>query len=74
MDSIGRLFILIGGLILLIGVILMFTEKVPFLGKLPGDIHWKKEGYQIFIPMTSSILLSLVVTLILWLVSHVGKK
>jgi Protein of unknown function (DUF2905) len=68
---IGRGLIVAGIMLVLVGVLLVFFDKIPLLGKLPGDITIKKDNVQIFIPITTSILLSLLLTVGLWLVSHV---
>jgi hypothetical protein len=68
---IGRGLVVAGIMLVLVGVLLVFFDKIPLLGKLPGDITIKKDNVQIFIPITTSILLSLLLTVVLWLVSHV---
>lgn len=57
-----------------LGVILMLSEKIPFLGKLPGDIHIKRDNFELYIPLATSVILSLLVSGILWVVSNAGKK
>jgi hypothetical protein len=66
-QSIGKLLLIAGGLIALIGLILMFSDKIPFLGKLPGDIVIKKKNFTVYIPIATSILLSIIISLILYL-------
>lgn len=58
--------ILLGLVIVALGVLWPVLQKFP-LGKLPGDIIIKKEGFRLFFPLTSSILISLIITLLLWL-------
>jgi len=65
----GRIFILIGILMIVIGLVLQYSNKIPFLGKLPGDIRIEKENVKVYIPITTSILISIVLTLILYLVN-----
>jgi len=67
---IGKLLILAGTLLLVVGVVLTFFDSIPLLGKLPGDITIKKENVQIHIPVTTCILLSVILTFVLWLVSY----
>jgi hypothetical protein len=57
-----------GGLAILAGLVLLFMPKIPFLGKLPGDIHLKRENFTFYFPLTTSIILSLLLSLILYLV------
>ena len=58
MQPLGKMLVLMGGLILLVGVVLMFSDKLPFLGKLPGDISIKRENFQFYFPITTGIVLS----------------
>ncbi len=70
MQMVGKMLVLMGGLIVLVGIVLMFSDRIPFLGKLPGDISIKRDNFQFYFPITTGIILSLVVSLILWIVSH----
>ena len=65
---------IVGGVLLVVGAILVFFQKIPFLGKLPGDIHIKKENYEVYIPLATSLLLSAIVSLIIWLISTFRNK
>ena len=67
MSQLGKSLIIIGIIIFVVGIILSFAGKIPFLGKLPGDIYIKKGNYTLYFPLATSILLSLIVSLILWL-------
>jgi len=64
----GKVLIVIGCLFILSGCILLFYDKIPFLGKLPGDISVKKENFSFYFPLTSCILLSLILSFIVWLI------
>ncbi|MEK9150215.1 MAG: DUF2905 domain-containing protein [Candidatus Desantisbacteria bacterium] len=64
-EGIGKLFIFIGILLILFGVMMAFWGKIPFLGKLPGDIMVQKGNLRVFIPLATSLVLSLVITLII---------
>jgi hypothetical protein len=70
MQSFGKMLILVGGLTVLLGIVLMFSDKLPFLGKLPGDIHIRRENFEFHFPIVTSLLLSIVISLILWIVSQ----
>ena len=70
MPMVGKMLMVAGLMIVLVGLALTFFDKIPFLGKLPGDISIKKENVQVYIPITSSILLSVLLSVILWLVSY----
>lgn len=70
MAEIGKSIIFIGILIIIIGIILLFIDKLPFnLGRLPGDIAIKKENFSFYFPITTSILISIVLSMLLYLFS-----
>ncbi len=70
MQLLGRSLVVFGVVLALVGLLLMFSDKIPFLGKLPGDIHIKKDNFEFFFPITTSIVLSVLLSLILWLVQY----
>ncbi len=70
MQGIGKVLVLAGLGIVALGLVLTFFDKIPFLGKLPGDISIKRENFQVYIPLTTSILVSVLVSLIFWLISY----
>jgi hypothetical protein len=57
-----------------LGFLITFYDKIPYLGKLPGDIHIKRENFQFYFPITTSVVLSLFLTLILWVISLISRK
>lgn len=61
--GLAKLLILLGVFIITIGLLLLIGEKIPWVGKLPGDIIIKKEKFMFYFPITSSILISIVLTL-----------
>lgn len=63
----GKSLIGFGLIITLIGVLVFFSDKIPYLGRLPGDIFIKKENFSFYFPITTGLLLSLIISLILWL-------
>lgn len=74
MQPLGKMLVVLGAVIAGFGVVLLFVEKIPFLGKLPGDINIKRENFLFFFPITSSVIISIVLSVILWLVSHFKGK
>lgn len=70
----GKFVILIGIIIVIIGVVITFFDKVPFPGKLPGDISYKKDNFRFYFPLTSSIIISVVLSLILYIINHFFRK
>jgi hypothetical protein len=68
MQGIGKLLIVAGIVLLIVGAFFVFSPKIPFLGKLPGDIMVKRENFTFYFPLASSILLSVLISLILYLI------
>ncbi|MBT8123982.1 MAG: DUF2905 domain-containing protein [Gammaproteobacteria bacterium] len=62
----NKTIIYIGILIIAIGLLWPWITKLP-LGRLPGDFAIKREGFQLYLPITTMILVSLVISLVLWL-------
>jgi len=69
MVPIGRVLIILGIVLLLLGLILTYSHLFPFsrIGRLPGDISFKKGSFSFYFPLTTCIVLSLILTLILYL-------
>ena len=66
MNEIAKILIFLGGTFLLVGVLLLIFGKIPGAGRLPGDILIKKENFTFYFPLTTSILISLLLSLILF--------
>ncbi|MDD5593474.1 MAG: DUF2905 domain-containing protein [Candidatus Margulisbacteria bacterium] len=64
-ESIGRLIIYIGVVMVLVGGFFILVAKVPWFGRLPGDIIYRREGLTIYFPIATMILVSLILTLLL---------
>ena len=64
-ESLGRILLLIGVILVLLGGLLLLVGKVPFLGRLPGDIVIERKNFTFYFPLATSILLSIVLTLLL---------
>ena len=61
----GRLLVLIGAVILGIGVLLVVADRVPLVGRLPGDIRVSGDGWMIYAPIATSLVLSVLLTVVL---------
>jgi len=70
LGTIGKSLIVVGASIALVGVILILLERFPGLkiGRLPGDIHVERDGWSFYFPLGTSIVLSVIISLILWMV------
>ena len=67
MPSFGRSLIVLGLVIALIGVLLTLAGRIPWFGRLPGDIYLKRENFTFYFPLATSIIISVVLSFILWL-------
>lgn len=63
----GKVLILAGLVLIVLGVFFTYGGKIPFLGKLPGDIRIEKDNFSFYFPVTTCILLSMLISLIFWL-------
>ena len=63
-DSLGKLLILFGVVLVVLGGILILGGKIPFLGRLPGDIVIRREHWSFYFPLTTSIVISILLTLL----------
>jgi hypothetical protein len=64
LGPLGKMLILLGVFIILIGLLLLFGEKIPWIGRLPGDILIRKKNFTFYFPLTTSILISIILTLL----------
>jgi len=64
-ESLGRMLLLIGVTLVLLGGLVLLVGKFPFLGRLPGDIVIERKNFTFYFPLATSILLSIVLTLLL---------
>jgi hypothetical protein len=64
-SDLGRVLVLVGGLLVAVGLVVMIAGKVPFLGRLPGDIVYRKGGTTFYFPIVTCLVLSLILTLVL---------
>jgi len=67
MTELGKALILFGGLIVLVGVLLTLGGKIPWLGRLPGDIFIQRDHFSFYFPLTTSLLVSALLSLLFFL-------
>lgn len=73
LSVLGRFLIFVGGVIVLIGAVLLWIGKTPslgWLGRLPGDIYIERKNFSFYFPVTTGLIISLILSLILWLLSR----
>ena len=72
MQNIGKTIIITGIILIAVGLfICIFNNKLNWFGNLPGDIKIKRENFSLYFPLTTMILISIVLSLILWLVKKI---
>ena len=69
-DGIGRLLIVGGVVLAVVGLVLVLAPNIPFLGRLPGDIRIENENVRVFIPLGTMLVVSIVLTIVLNLLSR----
>jgi hypothetical protein len=71
MSDLGRILIVLGLLLVLAGTVVLVATRMNLpLGRLPGDFSWRGRGWSVSFPLATSILLSVIVSLILWAISY----
>lgn len=65
MTELGKILMVCGGMMLVVGVLLTLSEKIPWLGRLPGDMIIQRDNFSFYFPLTTCLLLSVVLSLIL---------
>jgi hypothetical protein len=65
MGDLGKLLLIAGLALAAVGVLVMLSGRVPFLGRLPGDITWRKGNTTVYFPIVTCIIVSLLLTLVL---------
>jgi hypothetical protein len=70
MQRLGVVLLLLGVALALLGALLVASGRVPWLGRLPGDIHIERGNWSFYFPLGTSLLVSVLLTLVLWLVGR----
>jgi hypothetical protein len=70
LEPVGRALLVIGIVLVGVGLVLVLAPKIPFLGRLPGDIRIERDGLTVFIPLGSMIVLSILISVV---VSLLGR-
>jgi len=66
----GKLLIVLGVIVIAVGGLLLFSGKIPYIGRLPGDILIQKKNYTFYFPLATSIIISVIITLVFWLLGR----
>jgi high-affinity nickel permease len=63
----GKMLVIIGLLVAGVGVLLLFADKIPWMGRLPGDITLRRDNFTFYFPIVTCLVISVLVSLLLWL-------
>ena len=69
----GKLIIIFGVIFVVVGLLLLVFGKMPFIGKLPGDILVRRENFVFYVPITSSIIVSIILTILLTIIFNLKR-
>ena len=67
MPGVGKALIIIGIVVLVTGILAAYGPRIPYLGKLPGDIYVKRDNFVFYFPLATSIIVSIILSLVLYL-------
>jgi hypothetical protein len=71
MSDLGRLLVFLGILLLAVGVVVILLTRLDLpLGRLPGDLSWRGKGWSVSFPLATSLLLSVVLSLLFWVINR----
>jgi len=74
MPDLGRIFISLGLLLVIVGVVILGLNRLHLpLGRLPGDFNWRGKGWSVSFPLATSILLSVLLTVLLWAIGRLRR-
>ncbi len=66
-SGLGKLLVLLGVVLVVLGLVLQLSGRIPWLGRLPGDIVIRREHFTFYFPLTTGIVISIVLSLLVWL-------
>jgi ribose/xylose/arabinose/galactoside ABC-type transport system permease subunit len=74
MPELGRIFICLGLLLVVVGGVILGLNRFHLpLGRLPGDFNWRGKGWSVSFPLATSILISVMLTLLLWAIGRLRR-
>jgi membrane protein implicated in regulation of membrane protease activity len=74
MQDLGKVFLILAGVFFIVGLLLTVGGRIPFLGRLPGDIRIQRGDFVFYFPLATSIVLSLLLTLLLNLLARFLRR
>ena len=70
MQQVAKTLIIFGLILIGVGIVLNFSQKIPFIGRLPGDIYIQKKDFSFYFPLATSLVLSVIISLLVYLFSR----
>jgi hypothetical protein len=64
LSGIGKVLLIVGAVLVLMGLVFMVKDKIPWVGRLPGDIHIKRDNFAFYFPLTTCIIISIILTVL----------
>ena len=74
LQNLGKMLIVVGAAIVLVGGVLLLAGRVPFLGRLPGDFRFQRGNVGCYVPLATSIIISLILTVLLNIILRLLNK
>jgi uncharacterized protein HemY len=68
-SELARILILLGAVLIVVGLVMLGIQKIPFAGRLPGDVVIKRENFTFYFPLATSLIASILISLILYLIN-----
>jgi hypothetical protein len=65
MEGLGKILLIVGAVIIVIALLMIFGQHIPFFGKLPGDIFIKKDNFSFYFPIVTFLIISVILTIII---------
>jgi hypothetical protein len=65
MEGLGKILLIVGAVIIVIALLMIFGQHIPFFGKLPGDIFIKKDNWSFYFPIVTFLIVSIILTIII---------
>lgn len=68
LSAFGKILIIVGIFIVLLGFLILMAGKIPYIGRLPGDILVQRKNFTFYFPLTTGIIISIVLSILFWLI------
>jgi uncharacterized membrane protein YkgB len=73
MEHLGKWLLVVGGILVILGLALIVSPRIPWLGRLPGDLSFETPRVKVYFPLATSILISVLLTAVFYLWQRLGR-